>query len=1110
MVPVCWFEIEKVCFGGIGMKSKIQQMISLTVTIIFLVFLCVMLSSCSKTVVLENFSASETNFLIGQETTITFTVESENVKSINLCTGDGKKVGKMQDMGVDGDVTPNDGIYTCVIKTTVNELISVQYFAKYLDITSEKISVSYFNQPSEELRQEYIDVQQQVDAIEAQYLEEDGYVSDENIPEVLKQVAEYAKELKEEGTVLSYEITESSIVMKLSSGLTTVYAPEQEGTYSISSDTQMSVRVYQPYFEWVSIITDNYISLPNGIDREVDLLTSAAGDIEEVFENYTFSEDTTYIDEEVNLETIKEFGANQIILWQGHGVYAGEDIHSLICTGTEFDWDAWLWDPEYFMDCCRDRIVEYNGNETISSKFIDEYCNNLDNSFVYLGPCESGYDDILANSFLNKGADAVVANTKTILCLYGDMMEYTTTHLMTQINSETQNYYTLKEALEEAKSLYGESDAQYDGEGAVPTIFGGENAENYRLGDYTPTYVQDFTIPDTKIITSGEISVIEPELYPKDADSYTFTWTSSDETVASVTPEGNVGIIHAKSKGTTTITVALVSGENTITKTTSLRVASKGRDTVLVLDISGSMSGTPLTEMKEAAIDFCYELLEDEYNNRVGIVFYDDENTTIPLTDDLSSLVSYIEQVNDGGMTNMEGAIASAKNMLVQQGKADSIKNIVIMADGLPNDGKTSNSGAMNTTSTTSTRQIAYASAVIDTAQEAMKSYNMYSLGFFHDLSDSNLDFAIELMKKLTNQEDGYHQVEEAENLQFAFEDISEEISDGSKIVINIACPVDVVVSYNGETLCSAVESYSSKTSFGTLQLLGSNEDIKVLSLEPDNDYEVQLVGTGDGMMNYSVNYMNEDDDITDSREFRAVPITPTTKITSKTNVETEDMALNIDEDGDGKVDTIWSATKNAIGSITYKKNPEPEETQEVVETEPVKENETESDKASYEMEVWQLALIIIGVLSFAAIAVVTVVVCMPITNKTEDEEKQDDLFEEERTTEDKEPEYVPAISIIDGPLAGAEIPIRGKEILYIGKDSQRANIVFTSDYIKVSRLHCSITYDAKHQKYFVTDSSSNGTYYMNHIKLEKGKRTAVSPGTTIILGDDSAKITLR
>lgn len=632
----------------------------------------------------------------------------------------------------------------------------------------------------------------------------------------------------------------------------------------------------------------------------------------------------------------------------------------------------------------------------------------------------------------------------------------------------------------------------------------------------------DFSIPSEQIVTLGELSVIEVELVPANAENYQVQWHSSDETVASISGSGKTCIITSRAKGKATITATLISGEKTITKTTNLRVASKGRDTVLVLDISGSMSGTPLNEMKKAAVDFCKQLLEDEYNNRVGIVFYDDQIKTISLTNDLDSLVSTIEQVSSGGSTNMEGGIAAANNMLVQQGKTDNIKNIVVMADGLPNQGKTSSSGSMNATITTSVYQNAYANAVVDTAQEAMKTCNMYSLGFFHDLSGNSLDFATELMKKLTNQADGYHQVEQAENLQFAFGDISEEISDGSKIIINIACPVDVSVTHNGETLCSADASYNDKTSFGTLQLLGANQDIKVVTLNPNTVYNIDLTGTDEGEMNYSVNYLNEKEEIIDSREFVAVPITANTKITSNTSVETENMDLNIDENGDGVIDSIWSAAENKLGSITFKKESEVVKEDEKVTKEPTKDpiEETKQKEKGFDTETWNIALILLGVLCFVVMIVVIVLVCIPKQNTWD---KQVDIIEPEigkaqcevdvnveKTTEDNELVFEPSISILSGPLAGAEIPIYDKEVIYIGKDPRKANIVFSGDYPNISRLHCSIMYDVKYRKYFVTDCSSNGTYYSNGCKLEKGKRTMVDPGTIIILANETAKIILR
>lgn len=53
-------------------------------------------------------------------------------------------------------------------------------------------------------------------------------------------------------------------------------------------------------------------------------------------------------DDQVSLSNVKDFDKNKIILWQGHGTYGGEKLHSLIYTGADFNWDAFNWDISYF------------------------------------------------------------------------------------------------------------------------------------------------------------------------------------------------------------------------------------------------------------------------------------------------------------------------------------------------------------------------------------------------------------------------------------------------------------------------------------------------------------------------------------------------------------------------------------------------------------------------------------------------------------------------------------------------------------------------------------------------------------------------------------------
>ena len=465
----------------------------------------------------------------------------------------------------------------------------------------------------------------------------------------------------------------------------------------------------------------------------------------------------------------------------------------------------------------------------------------------------------------------------------------------------------------------------------------------------------------------------------------------------------------------------------------------------------------------------------------------------------------------------MEAGLSAADKMLKNYGKADAIKNVVIMADGLPNCGKTSNSGSMPSTSYSSYYSDMYANAVIDTAQEMMKKYNLYSLGFFHKLYGSEKDFAATLMESLTNQQDGYYQVDRAEDLQFAFGDISEEISVGSKIVINIACPVDVSVTYNGETLSSAQSTYCDTASFGMLQLLGKDKDIKVLSLDSDKEYDVKLTGTGNGKMDYSVSYFDENEQMSDYRSFEAVPITTTTVITSNTDNTEKDVSLNVDNDGDGETDTIWTAGEKGEGEITFEKEPPetepPTEPETQPETQPVVETDQKND-GDFDYIIVAVAVVAAVMVLGGALAGVIVA-----TGKKKDDSEEEFPEEHQELPPQEEPEVSPkteekpidkgVIEVIAGSMRGFAVPINDGETLCLGKDPKRCQIVMAKDYEKVSRVHCTVTYNASTKSYYVVDCSSNGTYLAGKTRLEKGKRTLVTPKTVITLADKNCTIQL-
>ena len=335
---------------------------------------------------------------------------------------------------------------------------------------------------------------------------------------------------------------------------------------------------------------------------------------------------------------------------------------------------------------------------------------------------------------------------------------------------------------------------------------------------------------------------------------------------------------------------------------------SSERDIVLVLDTSGSMSGTPLDETKKAATNFVDTILEEDAS--IGVVNYDNEaNMASDFSNSKNSLDSIINDLRTGGGTNIEAGLRSAEEMLnSSQAKK---KIIVLMSDGEPNDGLVGD------------ELIAYADELKD------KGIYIYTLGFFESLGDKTN--AQTLMEEIAS-EGCHYEVSDADSLVFFFGDIADQINGQKYIYVRIACPVDVSVKYNGETLDSSETGLNTRTSFGTLtfedaesdtdsdeysQQLDStdNDKVKILRLKEGENYDIKIEGTGRGRMNYSIGFMDEEGEYSDFRKFNNIRITQSTQIDTVAEVS-DKTVLNVDEDGDGKYDTVYQASANGYGKI--------------------------------------------------------------------------------------------------------------------------------------------------------------------------------------------------
>lgn len=322
------------------------------------------------------------------------------------------------------------------------------------------------------------------------------------------------------------------------------------------------------------------------------------------------------------------------------------------------------------------------------------------------------------------------------------------------------------------------------------------------------------------------------------------------------------------------------------------------RDVVLVLDVSGSMDGTPLSETKKAAVKFVETVLEQSGNTRISLVTYSGTASLVMQAENsIPRLRSAVNSLASGGNTNLHAALEQAQSVLDGQ-RADT-KMIVVMSDGLPNEGPS--------------EEGSYTEPIISLA-DRIKQNNIliYGMGFFHNCSSDELAQGQALMEAIASP--GYHyEVSDADTITYVLDDVAQQVGGNQYLYIRIACPVDVTVEKAGEVLSSDERQLSTRTSFGTLMLTGEGEEQeKILRLDAAKDYEITIEGTGRGTMDISIGYPDEEGDYSDTRYFENVPVTKRSYFSMNTK-EGQWVDLKQDGDGDGVFEKSYSARANSV-----------------------------------------------------------------------------------------------------------------------------------------------------------------------------------------------------
>ena len=445
-----------------------------------------------QSVTLSNLESDEEYFVCGLDNVITFTVDvTGSPDSVQLYKNNTELVGEMHDDGLNGDETAGDGKYSCVINEniSIDNTITINYFARYENIYSNQKSLCFFEELSDASDKLIVNTNFHINEIVTNYTDENGCIEIDEVATVISAVAEYIKQLKDDGTIIWYEVNEENILIRFASGFLMAFAPNIKDFQSGSST--VSIATFQPFNN-----TLLYSTVPD----------DTAKIIEDELDSYSFDYD--YDNDEVTLDEISSvFSDNQVIIWYGHGGHSYK-YHSVLATGQNCDIQT---NVSHIFDKISKKWPTYTNKAALSDntqgviipvttgvlpvakwaftyKFIDKYCNTMNHSFIWLGACESGKDNVLANSFLNKGATAVVGYSDTVIGRYNCGIMKSTIEYLLKTNINTNKLCTLDDALKISKKIHGPTDKSFSssGKGAEAKIFGGAKAQNYRLINIDP------------------------------------------------------------------------------------------------------------------------------------------------------------------------------------------------------------------------------------------------------------------------------------------------------------------------------------------------------------------------------------------------------------------------------------------------------------------------------------------------------------------------------------------------------------------------------------------------------------------------------------------------
>lgn len=270
-------------------------------------------------------------------------------------------------------------------------------------------------------------------------------------------------------------------------------------------------------------------------------------------------------------------------------------------------------------------------------------------------------------------------------------------------------------------------------------------------------------------------------------------------------------------------------------------------DVVLVLDVSGSMSTANrangkqlISYAQDAAVSFCDTLFALNPESRVSVVAYDTYvRDIIGMTgpEGRNRIASAVRALSAGSSTNTGGGYANAVNMLNSQARQGCNQVILMLTDGLANEGASD--------------PVQYA---IDQGRIAAGQSMVYTIGLVGGMSEQEKRITRQVLN--SGYETRYFEVDFDSDvgdisvqLSSAFVSIAAggSIPDGQEFYrLWVDGAMDVRITAGDEYLSSAPGDYRASAPFGAISMLGDGMDQKLVMLRP-GDYVIRAHGITTG-----------------------------------------------------------------------------------------------------------------------------------------------------------------------------------------------------------------------------------------------------------------------